>query len=240
MNKKNLKTLIWNDNTAESKGLKIVSLPPIKLSDEKIDEKEIDGRDGSLTEKKGYQAETKQVVCDFNGNNSQALSLLDWFQGEGEVIFGNIPDRYYKARINNAIPLEQIIVNKMHTFTAQFRCQPFGYLLDGKETLTLTGSTTLFHDKATYYSLPTITIYGSGACTFTINNRTFNIKPAFNGSITIDSFLQEVTSNNGELMSGDFPYLDYQDKKKGLSGENNISWTGNITRVEITPYWRCK
>jgi predicted phage tail component-like protein len=234
------KTLIWNNKTAERMGLKIISLPPIKFSDEKIDEKEIDGRDGSLTENKGYQTETKQVMCDFKGDNEQSLRLLEWLQGEGEVVFGNIPDRYYKARINNAVPLDQIIFNKMHTFTIQFRCQPFGYLIDGKNTLTISNGSILKNNKATYYSLPTITISGSGACTFTINGRSFNLKSGFNGSITIDSFLQEVTSGDGELMTGDFPYLDYKDTKKGLSGENNISWTGTITKVELTPNWRCR
>lgn len=224
------KTLVWNNKTAEAKGLKIVSLPPIKLSDERIQEKEIDGRDGNLTEKKGFQAETKTVVCDYKGK--EPYRLLEWLQGEGEVTFGDLPDRYYKARINNAIPIEQILYNQMSTFTVQFRCQPFGYLLDGKNTLELTNGTTLKHNKASYYSLPTITIVGSGACSFTINNRTFNIKSGFDGSITIDSYLQEVTSGNGELMTGDFPYLDV--------GENVISWTGNIASALLQPNWRAK
>nr|WP_077867633.1 phage tail protein [Clostridium saccharobutylicum] len=232
------KTLVWNGKKSEDVGLKIVSLPPVKLSDERIEEKEVDGRDGSLTFKKGFQAETKQVICDYRGNNPYKIAV--WLQKEGEVIFGNLPDRYYKARINNAIPIEQILYKQMSTFTAQFRCQPFGYLLDGKEPLILSNNSTLFNDKATYYSLPTITIIGSGACTFTINNRTFNIKEGFNGSITIDSYLQEVTSGNGELMEGDFPYLDYKDDKKNISGENIITWTGNITSCEIIPNWRAK
>ncbi|MBE6089833.1 MAG: phage tail protein [Clostridium beijerinckii] len=231
------KTLVWNNKKAEDKGLKIISLPPIQLSTQKIDEKSIDGRDGTLTEFKGYDSDTKPVECDYFGDDP--MRLLKWLQGDGEVVFGNLPDRYYKARINNVIPISQIIENQMYTFTIQFRCQPFGYLLEGKETLTLTKVSTLFNDKATYYSLPTITIYGSGSCTFTINNRTFNIIE-IDTSITIDSFLQEVYNNKGDKMEGDFPYLDYKDEKKGLSGENNVSWTGSgVTGIEIIPNWRC-
>ena len=224
------KTLVWNNKKAEDEGLKIISIPPIQLSTPNIEEKPVDGRNESLTEFKGYQPDTKPVECDYFGNNP--LKLLEWLEGEGEVVFGNLPDRYYKARINNVIPLSQIIESQMYNFTIQFRCQPFGYLLEGKESQILKNPTTAFFDKANYYSLPTISIYGSGACTFTINGRTFNLKPAFNGSITINSFLQEVTTDNGEVMVGDFPYLN--------PGENNISWTGSITKVEFTPNWRCK
>lgn len=32
-------------------------------------------------------------------------------------------------------------------------------------------------------------------------------------------------------MKGQFPYLDI--------GENVISWSGNISKIEITPNWRC-
>ena len=54
------------------------------------------------------------------------------------------------------------------------------------------------------------------------------------GSITLDSELQEAysgtTGMNG-AMSGEFPTL-----KPGM---NAISWTGNVTRVEVKPNWRC-
>ncbi|MBN7576023.1 phage tail protein [Clostridium sp. 2-1] len=224
------KTLVWNNKKAEDEGLKIISLPPIQLSTPKIDEKSVDGRDGTLTEFKGYDSDTKSVECDYFGNDP--MRLLNWLQGDGEVVFGSLPDRYYKAKINNVIPISQIIENQMYTFTIQFRCQPFGYLLDGKETLTLTSSTILNNNKATHTSKPDIKIYGSGSCAFTINSRTFNIKNIPNGSIAINSFLEEVLENKGDQMEGYFPYLDV--------GENAISWTGaGVTRIEIIPNWRC-
>ena len=54
------------------------------------------------------------------------------------------------------------------------------------------------------------------------------------GSITLDSQLQEayseVTSLNGQI-SGDFPIL--------RPGNNAVSWSGSVTKVEINPNWRC-
>lgn len=221
------KTLIWNNKKAEDMGIKIISLPPIQLSTERVEEKEVEGRDGTLTETDGYTSDTKQVECDLKGADTQ--KIIQWLKGPGEVIFGNLPDRYYKARINNVVPLEQVIENQLYSFPIQFRCQPFGYLLGGKEVLTLTTSTILNNNKCTYKSLPLITIYGTGACTVTINSRTFNITE-IGGSITINSDLELVLNGKGRYMKGLFPYLE--------PGENNISWIGGISKIEIVPHWR--
>jgi len=222
------RTLIWNNKKAEDMEVKIISIPPIQLSTERVEEKEVEGRDGTLTETDGYTTDTKQVECDFRGADTQRI--LQWLKGNGEVIFGNIDDRYYKARINNAVPLNQVIENQLYSFSIQFRCQPFGYLLDGNNIKALTTATTLKHNKCTYKSLPLITICGTGACTVTINGRTFNISE-IGGSITIDSDIELVLNGKGNYMSGLFPYLD--------PGENNISWTGTgVTRLDIVPHWR--
>lgn len=224
------KELIWNGRMSEKEGLRIISLPPIQLSTPVINVVDIEERDGTLTDFKKYTADTKQVEADYIGNNP--LKIANWLQGSGEVIFGNIPDRYYKARINNVVPISQIIENQMYNLLIQFYCQPFGYLLEGKETITLTNGTTLNNNKVTYISLPKITIYGTGVCAFTINNRTFNITNITGGSITIDSDRQIVLDDKGKYMTGKLPYLDI--------GENIITWTGTgVTKVEIIPNWRC-
>lgn len=224
------KTWIWNNKRAEDMDIKTISLPDIKLSDERKTETTIPGRDGFLTELDGYDGDTKEVKADFIGTREKALRVAQWLKGEGEVVFGNIPDRYYKARINNMIPISQIIENQMYTFPIEFRCQPFGYLLDGKKTLTITNGTVLNHSKATTESLPVITLYGTGLCAFTINSRTFNITE-IGTSITIDSLMKLVYNDKGDKMEGKFPYLDI--------GENTITWTGtNVTAVEIQTNWR--
>jgi phage-related protein len=103
-------------------------------------------------------------------------------------------------------------------------------LLEGKEIITLTSGTTLNNNKATHTSNPIITIYGTGACAFTINSRAFNITE-IGGSITIDSDIEEVYNGKGRQMTGKFPYLDV--------GENVISFTGSgVSKIEVTANWR--
>ena len=53
------------------------------------------------------------------------------------------------------------------------------------------------------------------------------------GSITLDTPLMEVYSGITCLnssMSGDFPRI--------VPGMNAVSWSGNVTKIEIRPNWR--
>ena len=126
---------IWNGISSDDIGVKVISLPPISLSEENITETEIEGRDGSLTEVNGYKTKTKEVEADYYGDDP--YSICNWLRGNGEIVFGNDENFYYKARISNQIPLEEVLKN-MHNFLINFRCQPFKYFISGKKKKTIT------------------------------------------------------------------------------------------------------
>ena len=223
-------TLIWNGRTAEQMGLKIISLPPIQLSTERVDEKEVEGRDGTLTFVNGYTSDEKTVEADYRGN--KPIEVANWLQGSGKVIFGNMEDRYYKARINNVVPLSQVLENYLYNFQVKFKCQPFGYLIEGDYPIEITKSGTVLYNPGTYKSLPLITIYGTGRGVLTLNSINYTITN-INGSISLDCDIPEVLYGKGEYFeSDDFPELQ--------TGENTIAFSGGITKVVIIPRWRCK
>lgn len=218
---------IWNGISSDDMGVKVVSLPPISLSKEDIDEITIDGRDGFLIDFKGYSGDTKKVEADYFGNNPYAI--CDWLRGNGEVTFSNQQEFYYKARINNQIPLEETLKNQIYNFLIQFRCQPFRYFTNGKKKKTIMVNKTLLNNFGNYKALPVITIYGSGNITININGRAFTISN-LTDSITIISEIEEVLDGKGNLMEGNFPYFDV--------GQNTITWSGSVTKLEVTPNWR--
>lgn len=223
-------TLIWNGRTAEQMGLKIISLPSIQLSTERVDEKEIEGRDGTLTSINGYTSDEKIVEADYRGD--KPFEIANWLKGSGKVIFGNMEDRYYKARINNVVPISQILENYLYNFQVKFKCQPFGYLLEGDYPIELIKSGTVLYNPGTYKSLPLITVYGTGAGILNINNVSYSITNIGN-SIVLDCDIQEVLNSKGQYFESDnFPELN--------TGENAITWSGGITKVIIIPRWRCK
>ena len=68
--------------------------------------------------------------------------------------------------------------------------------------------------------------------TLNINNKELTLKDV-NEYIEIDTELKETFKDN----------VSKNDKKVGeypnfMIGENTISWTGNVTKIEIEPKWR--
>ncbi|EJE7236826.1 phage tail protein, partial [Clostridium botulinum] len=66
-----------------------------------------------------------------------------------------------------------------------------------------------------------------------INGEVIKLKNV-NNYIELDPEIQECyrdTLNCNNDMQGEFPIFKV--------GENRISWTGNVSKIEITPNWRC-
>ncbi|MCR1933520.1 phage tail family protein [Clostridium tepidum] len=220
---------VWKGIHSNEKGLKIISLPNITTPEKREEKIIIPGRDGYLTQSDGsYEGEVKPVEFDYFDDRFD--DIKQWLTGSGEVIFSNEPDRYYKARIINKLDLARVL-EKFHSGIIQFDCQPFGYLQD--ELIEITNSTTIYN-QANVNSQPYIKIYGNGDATLKINNEIIKFTN-ISDYIELDSEMMECYKSNvplNHLMIGNFPIFQV--------GENNISWTGNISKIEIIPRWRCK
>ena len=100
------------------------------------------------------------------------------------------------------------------------------------ESVTLTASTSTITNPGSVYSEPVITVYGSGDITLMVGTDIVELE-GISGSITLDSQIHEAysgTTGMNSAMSGEFPIL-----KPGM---NAISWTGNVTKIEVKPNWR--
>ena len=140
-------------------------------------------------------------------------------------------EKFYKARINNQIPLSEVLRNNLYEFQISFLCQPFRYFVYGKKPIDINVSGITVNNPGNIVAKPIMTITGSGNITVTINGRVFSIT-GLSGSITIVSEIQSVLDDKGGLMDGAFPYFD--------TGKNTISWTGTVSNISIVPYWRSK
>ena len=100
------------------------------------------------------------------------------------------------------------------------------------DALELTAPTTI-RNSGTVYSEPLITVYGSGDVTLNINGNPYPLRNV-QESITIDSEMMEVfkedTNQNGKYGGVEFPRFEV--------GKNEISWTGNVSKIKIQPRWR--
>lgn len=219
---------IWKGISSLDKNIMVTKLPPHERADANIEKKVVPGRDGFLIQDDGTYGEViKPCECVLDGGSID--SVVAWLTGSGEVTFSNEPTKKYKAAIINKIPLSKIIPT-FHEFIIQFDCQPHAYdTVNALITLTTGGTVT---NPGTAASKPVIKVYGTGTIMLTIGAWNIYLSNVVD-YVTIDSTIMDaykdaVLKNND--MTGDFPLLQ--------PGANPVSWTGTVTKVEITPNWR--
>lgn len=222
----------FKETDSREYGILISSVPERVRPERRVKEIEIPGRSGNLTQdEETYDAYVISMECSTRGSG-RLDEIVAWLNGAGDLTLSTEPDKVYQASIYNKISIaDQIYL--YNSFLLQFKVQPFKYNINPfADELTLTAPT-IIRNGGTVYSEPIITVYGSGDITLTINGTDFHLY-GVNESITIDSEMMEVfkgTANQNSKYGGEtFPRLDV--------GENAISWTGNVSRVEIQPKWR--
>ena len=210
-------------------GLVICELPPIVKPQMRIAETVIDGVDGSLIEELGYATYDKPLLIGLT-QNANVDAIIKFFSGKGDVTFSNEPDKYYKASIVSQIDYARLV--RFKTATVVFRVQPYKYKLD-ELPVTISTSANVYNVEnwGTETSKPLIHLEGSGTVECRVNgNSAFSYTfPSGDTEVYIDSELQDayvgpVLKNRN--MVGEFPILN--------SGDNEISFTGTLTSVEIT------
>lgn len=106
------------------RGLLIQSLPPITKPQIRTSVEEIDGRDGDIVTKLGYSAYDKELTIGLYGDYN-VDDAIEYFDSEGDVVFSNEPDKYYKYQIIEQIDFERLI--RFKTATVKMHVQPFKY-----------------------------------------------------------------------------------------------------------------
>ncbi len=223
---KRLNYCIFKDIDSRELGL-FMERCPEKISPKRRDETfTVPGRHGNLTTTDGafdtYIRSAEFIVKD----EKRLDEICAHFKGSGWLIFSNEPDRKSKARVANQIEFSHVI-RHFKRFVVEFEVQPFGYDVF-EQMITKTAPFSLFN-IGNFESEPIITLFGNGNITLYVNNKSIYLKE-ITDKIIIDSEMKNAYNNSVSLnykMSGDFPFLSL--------GENNISWVGNITKLEIQP-----
>ena len=223
----------WNGVRCTQYGIHVLEQPPVTIPSERVAFTDVPGRSGSLTQLEGddvYDDMVLTVTC-LIADPSRIPEIVAWLRGSGTVTFANRQGGFYHARVVNQIPFEKILRGNPHrSFAINFRCKPFWYLSD-VEPITLTTSGTFITNPGSMASEPLITVYGSGEITLMVGMTITELEIA--DKITLDTPLMEAYNSSTSMnscMSGDFPQL--------LPGKNAVSWSGNVSKVEIQPNWR--
>lgn len=213
-------------------GVIVTAMPETVRAERRIESITVAGRNGSLHTDEGvYESYDRTMECALI-KRAKLDEITAWLVGSGEMTFSTEPDKVYRVTIANKISIAQMM-RVFQKFQVVMDTQPFKYSVNAAgDALELTAPTTI-RNSGTVYSEPLITVYGSGDITLTVNEADFPLY-GVDESITIDSEMMEVfkedTNQNGKYGGVEFPRFEV--------GKNEISWTGNVSKIKIQPRWR--
>ena len=184
------------------------------------------------------------VKCGVNptGSMSSLISRLDtlaaWLDpvnGAQRLVFDELPDRYFTARLDAAVDCTRLI-RCAGSFDLDFFCpDPFGYAVtDENFTLTATGAHTIIRTKGNAVSLPEYRLMGevinnSSARWFRITTNdvalTISGRLAANEVLVIDSanMTAKVVDTDGVLVKNGLPFLSSLNLPELNMGNNSVS-----------------
>lgn len=233
-----------NDLLSQDFGIIMTAPPPEVIAERDLEIISIPGRSGDLIIDNGrYKNVTIPYQCAILPKENltlreaaiQAVKLLKPAGNYARLEDTYNPDYFRMARVHASISVDSV-VEQVGTFQVKFDCKPKRFLKTG-ETAIVFNTTSTLSNPTEFNALPLITVYGTAEGTVTVGNATVEIK-SITDQITLDCDTQNAfrqvgdgaaENYNGNISAQQFPEL--------LPGNNPVSWTGGITKVEIIPRW---
>lgn len=207
-----------------------------------VDEEEIPGRNGSLIFDNGRYKNADitykvSILCETEDEYTRKMQELRSFLSS-RIGYKRLEDTYrdgeYRlATFVDGLEPDDEVMLRGSEFDLKFNCKPQRFLKTGEYKLTFTGSGSIYN--STYFNAkPLIRIYGTGD----VSIGSYDIQINTNSTVDyididsdiMDCYCKTVNCNDLVVLSGnEFPVL--------IPGKNNIEFSGNITKIEITPRW---
>lgn len=202
-------------------------MTPVQAPERDIELVEVPGRDGYVTINHNRKMPIFKPIRAILYNPEYKEQVRQWLKGNGELILSNDDGVFYKCLIREEINFHLHFTGGWE-FEVIFDCQPRAYLFNGLNIINITSKNTkLFNNYEASY--PFIRVFGNGSGELIVNNWKM-ILENMEHTVNIDSELGEVWQGNNALVVKGYP----PSLKKG---ENNISWNGSISKVEVIPRW---
>lgn len=231
-------TFFLNGTNAKTVG--ILLQKPIEFSAPEpiVETVHIAGRNGDLVFETDAYANVKGEASCFalNGTNVVAeMGKINKFLSVAANSYQRLETsddatHFRMARVSNLARLEQRM-RRLNPFEITFDCKPQRFLKSGETATTFTAAGTMQNDYG-FSATPFITVYGSGEGKLYVGSYTVSILD-MTEKLYLDCENENAFNDNGNqnlnVNAPEFPKL--------VSGTNNISFSGGITKVEIIPRW---
>lgn len=218
-----------------AKNVRLMQMPSRPIPAPKGRFVDVPGRDGLLWIDEGARDATQiKVSCEtMDGYSRDAIA--GWLQGSGALRFSDEQGRTYDATVAAAVALEPKHLRfDRQILTVTFDCQPFKRIYPAPGAVVIGASGASFTNAGSSPSAPRITATATGDYSLTVGGQLIEVT---GGSVIIDSELMDCFETNGVTLANtrvsltDFPLL--------APGSNTVTWTGNVSKVEILPRSRC-
>ena len=232
--------ITWDGITSDSLNCIVERYPIYTVPRRKQSAISVPGRNGDLLlQQQAYsnyiQAYDVYLSGPRNGSKMPevAQAVAAWLNvgGYRKLVDDYTPGSYRMAFFQSPLELENIF-NLYGRATVEFNCKPQRFLDSGDTAQTANASGGIITNPTAYNAKPLITVYGSGAAILQVGEYVCTLA-AIDGSITLDSDTENaykgVANLNSQVTIPEFPEL--------VPGDNEITWTGGITSVQITPRW---
>lgn len=174
---------------------------------------------------------------------------LDPANGLKQLIFDDVPDRYFMARLSEKADCERLLIRSAGSFNLKFLCpDPFAYAVEDEEfSITTAGTHTVKRTKGNIESHPVYRIKGvitssvSNCITITTNGSELKIANAALAAaealvVDTDMMTAWVEDADGSVLRNGLPYLSELNFPSLEVGDNTITVEENnatFTSLEI-------
>ncbi|MGL5084264.1 MAG: hypothetical protein ACRC68_00855 [Clostridium sp.] len=222
-----------NGISMRSLGLKIEKRPPIPTTKTKYKTTDRESNNGNVYDKIGIDDNVipiQFVLVERNSLADVGRIALKLLREAETLVYSSEPDLMYYIKQVKSDDIA-VALRSIGRFNTEFTVAPGAYLKEGKNKIVVTQNTTI--ENKYDESEPVITIFGQGNIDLVIAQQVIKLKN-IDGSITLDTTILEAYKGSelaNSKVNGEFPLLP--------PGVFSVTWSGNVSRIEIVPNWRC-
>lgn len=233
--------IIFNGISSEDLGFVVEQLPDTPRPKRNYEDHDIPGRDGGLiADLGGYEAYTAKIKLNAFGH--PLSDVYGWLRGEGWLTTSDDPE--YMRWVAFFDQIEDSRFRAMgrcyDSLTIPGRFQPCKHLV--KQDVLELAEAQVFSGQGTEPASPVIEITGTGSINLMVNESTVLIDN-LSGTLTIDCDARTaytVDAQGQKVFAGRLVTLLDGWPTLLPEGEvhNRVNWSGDVSLVKITPWWR--